>query len=237
MITSFPILFTSQTTEWHRLAEAIGLTPAFPPGHDWSEFDGDGILAVHHAVPGKERTELHFGVADLDATEKELLAADIVVKRGLLDDGRPKLTITSPSGRRLQITGDSRQTGESNMKLEPIWYEDNFAEPRRILQALGLELRLESDNGVWLQFDANGGGGIALHTAGESHSSHKARVELSFEYAGNLEDLLERVITAGFKAAIIDEAYTRALHIEDPDGRVLVINAEQNDLYGYRMVD
>ena len=40
----------------------------------------------------------------------------------------------------------------------------------------------------------------------------------------------------GFDASIVDEAYTRVIHLPDPDGGpAWQINHRQTDLYGFRL--
>ena len=58
-ITVQQIQYTTDPPAWHALARGLGLQP-LPGGDDvWSEFAGDGVLAVHRVdTVAEERTEI-----------------------------------------------------------------------------------------------------------------------------------------------------------------------------------
>lgn len=230
MITVQPIRYTSHPHDWHRLAREVGFVPAFAPTPSWSEFDGDGILAIHHVTPGDAHdgsTELHLLADDLDAVEAGLAAAGFPAERTILADIGPMLTIAASSGARITVSGGARPTASGPLAVQPIWYQPDLAEPRRILEAVGLRPRLSSDNGDWLDFTADGGGQAALHR------DDAVRFELSLEYVGDLDALAGLLTDAGHRATVIDEAYNRTLLVTTPDGDQLWVNGEIKDLYGY----
>lgn len=75
------------------------------------------------------------------------------------------------------------------------------------------------------------GGGLAAVHAGAERG-----VELGFELDGDLDALAESLREQGFDASIVDEAYTRVIHLPDPDGGpAWQINHRQTDLYGFRV--
>ncbi|MFT3888878.1 MAG: hypothetical protein QM713_12035 [Arachnia sp.] len=232
MITVQLIHYSSHTRQWHALAQALGLTPPFAPGDDWAEFDGRGVLAIHHAdgdLVG--RTDLHLLVDDLDATEARLRDAGLTVVRTTLDDVGPLLTVTAASGATISASGGARVADSGTVAVQPIWFQADLDEPRRILETLGLRARLASDSGGWVEFEADGGGSAALH-AGDTPT-----IGLSLECTGDLDDLARRLTDAGFAATVVDEAYNRTLRVATPDGDELWINGAMDDLYGYTRLD
>ncbi|MCW5952573.1 MAG: hypothetical protein KIT69_09970 [Propionibacteriaceae bacterium] len=234
MITVQPIRYTSHQSEWHRLVQVLGFRPAFPPNPQWSEFDGRGILAIHHAAADDDhagRTDLHLLSDDLDGVEARLTGAGFDVNRTLLDDIGPMLTVAAVSGARITISGGARTADSGELAVQPIWYQSDLDEPRRVLETIGLRPRIASDAGTWIDFAADGGGQAALHHA------DAVRVELSLEYAGDLDALAKRLADAGLAASVIDEAYNRTLLVDTPDGDELWINGQLDDLYGYTRLD
>ncbi len=112
----------------------------------------------------------------------------------------------------------------------PIVYQPELDEPERILRAAGLAVRIRSNSGVWTDLDSDAGGLVGLHAG-------TPRIELSFEYAGNLDEFAISISDAGYHAEVIDEAYNRTLVVTTPDEWVLRINGVQDDLHGYTRAD
>ena len=232
MITVQLIYYTSHTRQWRALARALGLNPPFTPGEDWAEFEGGGILAIHYADGGRVGTaDLHFLVDDLDATEARLRDAGLTVESTMLNDVGPLLTITAASGATISASAGARVANPGTLAVQPIWFQADLDEPRRILETLGLRARLASDSGGWIEFEADGGGSAALH-AGDAPT-----IGLSLECTGDLDDLARRLTDSGFAATVVDEAYNRTLRVVTPDGDELWINGAMDDLYGYTRLD
>lgn len=234
MITVQPIRYTPHQDEWHRLAQLLGFRPAFPPNPQWSEFDGRGILAIHHASAGDQhagRTDLHLLSDDLDETESRLVAAGFTPTTKLLDDIGRMLVVTAASGAAITISGGARPAADGAVAVQPIWYQPDLAEPRRILEAIGLRPRIAADGGGWIDFTADGGGLAALH------QHEEVKIDLSLECAGDLDALAERLGQEGFATTVIDEAYNRTLQVDTPDGDQLWVNGVMDDLYGYARLD
>ncbi|MFT4235314.1 MAG: hypothetical protein QM607_09995 [Microbacterium sp.] len=226
MVVVQQIVFTNNPDGWHRLAEALGLIAPYPPSDVWSEFDGDGILAVHHASEGYApgRCDLTLIVDDLDAAATAL--ASFSVERGEMEGVCPMLTVTTGEGLSVIVAQGEARPPQGDLAVEPIWFQRDIAEPRAILQALGFTTGIVADRGGWAQMRADGGA-IGLHEGDPG-------IGASFRADGDLDALAERVREAGFEAAIIDEAYARTLRIEDPDaGTEVWINGPNEDLYGY----
>lgn len=230
-ITVQQIQYTTDPPAWHALARGLGLEP-LPGGTDaWSEFAGDGLLAIHRVdSPADERTELNLlsdGPEALDALERALVGAGASVRRTVLDDIGPLLVVDGPLPMTATTSGSAAASTSSPLRAMPIWYGDDLSAQAAAAEAAGLRRRLASDSGVWIDFTAVGGGALALHRA-EQHG-----VELSFEYSGDLDALASRLTEAGYEPRIIDEAYNRTLRIARPDGPDLWVNGAQQDLYGY----
>jgi hypothetical protein len=230
MISIQAVYFTSRTQEWHRFAEALGLRPWLPLDPEWSEFDGDGVLAIHHADPAGPAagtTKLQLIVDQLDHIETNWHAANVAAERSTLAGVGEMITARSTSGTEVSaIAAATRRPRWGSLSVMPILYQLDQNEPERILKAAGLSVRIRSTNGIWTDLQADRGGLVGLHTG-------TPQIELSFEYAGNLEEFATSINDAGYHAEVIDEAYDRTLVVNTPDEWALRINGAQDDLHGY----
>lgn len=232
MTTVQAIYFTHRTAEWHRFAQDLGLAPAFEPDPSWSEFDGDGILAIHHAdaTAAAGTTSLHVLTDDLDAVELALRATGVAVTRDVMQDVGDVVIARTAAGVTVSASAGGR-VAHGELRAQPIWSQDDGTEASQVLQALGLRERIRSNPGTWIDFEGDGGGLAAFH-AGMSDA-----MTLSFEYAGSLEALEHRLTEAGRETSIVDEAYNRTLLVRTPDDWTLWINGQISDLYGYRKAE
>jgi hypothetical protein len=99
------------------------------------------------------------------------------------------------------------------MRVMPIRFTNDVAGMRRFFEALGLRPHISSDSGVWVDLRGSGGG-VQAHDAKRSEEPGRAGGEtgLAFEADEALEDVLARLLTAGFSDAhIIDEQFGRSL--------------------------
>lgn len=225
MITVQPIVHTSEPRRWHALAEALGLTARTPVDDMWTEFAGRGVLAIHLAHESRQ-PDWHALVDDLGETERALEDAGIPFRRAELDGVGTMLHIADA----LTVSAGAAADDHGPLAAMPIWYDSGLDRARTVYRAIGLAPRISSDSGGWSDFAADGGGLAALHGG-------DPRIELSFEYAGDLDALAERVRDAGFPAHVVDEAYNRTLLVETPEGGKLWINGTIDDLYGYHAAD
>jgi hypothetical protein len=230
-ITVQQIQYTTDPSAWHALARALSLEP-LPGGTDvWSEFAGDGILAVHRVdTVADERTEIALLTDEapaLDELERVLIGAGASVRRAALDDIGPILLVDAPIPFSVTASATAAASTPGPLTIMPIAYGADVTAHADLLEAVGLRRRLASDSGVWADFTAADGGAVALHRAEEQ------RVELSFEYSGDLDGLAGRLTDAGYAPRIVDEAYNRTLRVARPDGPDLWVNGAQEDLYGY----
>jgi len=123
----------------------------------------------------------------------------------------------------------------SDVVIRPLRFTDRVAEMRAFLETLGLQARIESEQGGWVDMLA-GDGMVALHSAATSSSGGKpGQTSLSFE-AEDVDELKDRFERAGFPdGAIWDEAYGRVLKVSGPDGAHIWIDERSDDLYGYKL--
>ena len=98
-----------------------------------------------------------------------------------------------------------------------------------MLAGQGLQRRLTSDSGDWA--DLVGDGIVGVHIGQEESTV------MAFE-ATDVEALEQPLTDAGFRVALVDEAYGRTLRVEHPDDprqeAEIWINETQTDFYGYR---
>ncbi len=230
MISIQAVYFTSRTREWHRFAEALGLEPRLPLDPEWSEFGGDGVLAIHHADTGSPEagtTKLQLVVDELDDLRTKWRAANIAIEESTLAGVGEVATARSTSGVEVSAIAVMEHRPQSgSLSVMPILYQLDLDDVERILTAAGLSVRIRSTNRIWTDLEADAGGLVGLHTG-------TSRIELSFEYAGDLVKLAASINDAGYHADVIDEAYNRTLVVATPDNWTLRINGTQDDLHGY----
>lgn len=120
--------------------------------------------------------------------------------------------------------------------VQPIRFTDGVTAMRDFLATLGLQVRLESESGDWVDL-ASGGGRVALHSADSSVTGARGgETRLSFE-TDDVDALAEGLRSAGVAGVTVyDEAYGRALDCRDPVGDPVTVNEQPDDLYGYRLL-
>lgn len=224
------ILYTEQPERWWALAEALGFVAPYPPAPEWAEFHADGVVAVHAATeelrPG--RTDIHLIVEDLDAAASALRAFDVAPTT--MEGVGAMLVVRAASGISISVAEGAVQRGVGDIAVQPIWFQEDLAEPRAILEALGFRAGITADRGGYVEMLCDGG--IVLLHSGDP------RLGLSFEARGDLDALTSRLQDAGFEASVVDEAFARTVRIADPDGGDEVwINGVQDDLHGYHRED
>ncbi|KHL02421.1 hypothetical protein [Sinomonas humi] len=233
MTTVQAIYHTQRTHEWHRFALDLGLRPAFEPGPDWAEFHGGGVLAIQRtdaAAALHGITRLHVLVADLGGVEALLHTTSAAVSRHEMEGVGTVVTARPASG--ITVSASARpRPARGALRVQPIWSQVDSDEAIGVLRALGLSERIRSEAGTWVDFEGDTGGLAAFHT-GMSQP-----MTLSFEYAGDLDRLAERLSDAGHETSVVDEAYNRSLLVRTPDDWTLWVNGQMTDLYGYRRAD
>lgn len=220
------IVYTAKPQRWWLLAEALGFVAPFPPDPAWAEFHADGVLAVHEvtAEHGAGTTEIHLLVDDLDAAASALSAFE--VSRADMEGVGEVLTVRAASGVSVTVSAGVAAPAGGDIAVQPIWFQEDLAEPRAILESLGLRTGISADRGGWVEMLSDGGS-VGLHEG-------EPRIGLSFEARGDLDARASRLTDAGFEASVVDEAFARTVRVADPDGGAEVwINGIQDDLHGY----
>lgn len=220
------ILYTAHAERWWALAESLGFVAPFPPDAAWAEFHADGVLAVHGATaqhrPGA--VDIHLIVPSLADARRALAGFD--AEQIVMEGVGEMLVVRAASGIAITVSEGAAQRGAGEIAVQPTWFQQDLAEPRAILEALGFRAGIAADAGGWVEMLCDGGV-IGLH-------SGEPRIGLSFEARGDLDALAARLVDAGFAAAVVDEAFARTIRLPDPDGGDEVwINGVQDDLHGY----
>jgi hypothetical protein len=228
-----PTYFTARPVEWSRLLTALGFVTGGTTDASCAEYTGDGLLRVCGVDADDPRcgsVELTLLVSDLSRAEERVRSLNIGAVRETGKDRGDRLVVTAASGQTIVVAAAEgpRAAADAAMAVMPIWYQDDLDEPLRIVEALGLQRRLSSLDGTWIDLTAAGGGLVGLH------SGRGTDISLSCEYRGDLDACAERLAAAGFAASVVDEAYNRTLLVATPDGWDLWVNGVIDDLYGYR---
>lgn len=231
------IQYTQHPREWRTLATGIGLTAHGEANDDWSEFDGNGMLAVHDVEssdPLAGTAEIWMLVDDaaaLDALESRATAEG--VDRGEMEGIGATLQISVDDVTTVHVAVGAARPPHGDVSLLPLIFTPDVDGASRVLTTLGLTLKITSDSGGWAVFDAKGGGSIALHDIGSASNPVANHVGLSFEHRGDLDAAAERLTASGSDSTVVDEAYNRTLRATTPEGSQLWVNGAQTDLYGY----
>ncbi len=121
------------------------------------------------------------------------------------------------------------------MKPMPIRYVHDIDAARAFYEALGLTLDVaqrppkSGPPSHWLEL-AGSAGTLALHYI--PPDSPARTVELAFDSDEPLEDVVQRLRTAGFEPAteIADEAHGRSFTVRDPEGLLVQVNEHDRTL-------
>lgn len=232
-VTVQQIVYARDEARWRALATALGFMAAYPAEEGWAECDGGGALAVHAetADHADGTADLHLLVADLDAAEQSLAGYDAT--RAHMDGVGDLLVIRAGSGVTVSVSTGARAT-QGAVRVQPIWFQDDIAEARGILEALGLRAGIAADRGGWVEMHADGGGSVGIHSASGRSDGTGAGIGLSLLATGDLDALATSLSDAGFTASVVDEAYGRTVRVADPE---VWINGSQDDLHGYHRED
>lgn len=159
------------------------------------------------------------------------LAPELVraVKRAAVDREQTLSDFVADALRtQLQGPAPMGHPGVAELRPMPILFIRNMRSALGFWRAFGLRLVARSRNGRWAELDG-ARGGMALHLAEERDEQ---RVELSFDSAGPLEPLAERLRDAGFTVEdIVDEGYGRSMQVHEPNGLMVQVNEHDEDLY------
>lgn len=184
-------------------------------------------MIVHPVIttPNPERW-----VALLKALGASVVAHDDGTHRAEFAGGR--LSVLSGESSAVEV-GLEEVPGElpvksSSVQVAPLLCTPQVEETAQMLAGRGLQRRLTSDSGDWA--DLVGDGIVGVHIGQEEFTV------MAFE-AADVSSLKEPLKGAGFRVALVDEAYGRTLRVEHPDDprqeAEIWINETQTDAYGY----
>lgn len=235
--TARPIRFTDDLPGWQRIVGALGgALVSQAPG--WLVYQlGSGRLALHRG--GGDEGERAGDTTLCVETPTPLEEA----VRGAQQAGVPIELEQTPHGRAgvlrsadgTLVTLDSETPApdgaaatDPRLAVLPIWYAQDVATPRSVVEGLGARATLVGDDGTWTELTFPGGGRVGIHHADSSG------VELALRWDGDVEEALALLTDAGVEAVLIDETYGRTVQVADPDGgKEIWVNERQTDLYGY----
>ena len=220
---------------------------------DWQEFDaGSGRLALHRVTAGARvgasgatpdgqvpdggepegslldgRTDFGVEVGDLAEFARRTNAASV-------EDGTaPAELLQAEHGETCRITGedgfgffaDKAAHATQSVDADPalavveVWFTPDAAAAAQTLRNIGARLRPSPDDDETADFTAKNGGVLMVRPG-----SGTARAGLGFEYAGDLSALRDRLIAAGHRVSMTEEAFGRSLHVATPDAADLPEN-------------
>ena len=119
------------------------------------------------------------------------------------------------------------------MKLRVIQFVPDVAETARFYEAVGLQADVRARTGTWMELTA-AGGELDLHDAA-SAADGEGREGFAFNLVADepLEAIERRLRDAGFSPAgtIVDQKWGRSLFVPTPDGTVVQIDEQDQELY------
>lgn len=235
-----PIRFTAHHQSWQAVVHALGgVLLEEHPG--WVVYQlGSGRLALHDASPDHPAgsTALALETAT-PLPEAVAIAAREGAPITLEQTGHGQAgVLRTVDGMSLTLDaltpgGRSPDEVDSRINVLPIWHSQRTREALDALDALGLKRRSIGESGTWADLRCPGGGVMAVHLSDEP-----ARAELSFEFAGAVQDLSEVLQRASLEPTIVDDNDGRYLRLPDPDGGPEIrINETLTALYGYTLAE
>lgn len=227
MIISRPVQYTSDLAGYRRLFAALGLAPLQQSG-DWSVYAaGDGRIALHRvdaSDPLDGRAAVGFESDDLDAV---VSAFGDAARRFTAENGVPGVAISGELEMVVLTPTPGTARGTDGLRALGLWVSVDVGAAASALERLGLRAEVRSDAGRWVQLVADAG-------LAAVHDGEEPAAQVSFEFAGDVDELAARVKAAGVEAQVVDESYGRTLLVSRPDGgEPIWINERQSDLYGY----
>lgn len=242
-VTARPIRFTADIPAWQRILTQLGGTLINEqPG--WLVYQmGSGRVALHASSEAQPAGQTLLALETPQALSDAVVSAaghgvPITLEEtdhgsaGVVraDDGVSfTLDLPTPGSPGPEGSGEL----DSRLSVLQIWYTKRTREALDTFDGLGLKRRVIGHDGTWTDLICPGGGLAAVHLTDEP-----VRTELAFEFAGDLEQLIEPLTEIGVQSALIDESYSRTLQLADPDGgKAIWINEKQTDLYGYTLAE
>jgi hypothetical protein len=242
-----PIRFTDHVDAMQRFLELIGLRPWVVTNRGgWSDMSGGaGRVALHDAassamghLPGQ--TTLSFeadGVTQLATQLTRAGVPDVTI----YDEAYGRvLTCLDPDGATIAVDEKATDLYGSQLRAEkgapeslrvmPVRFTDPAGPYGDFLRALGLRPDGEVNPHYVNYLAAEGSQGlVGLHYVFDGlpivADGRSPAVQLCFESGEGLEQIGDRLTTAGFDPAIATEDFGRVLSVTDPDGQPVQVHA------------
>ncbi|MBT2531234.1 VOC family protein [Arthrobacter sp. ISL-48] len=231
MLRVRPVHFTSRMEPWEQLLTVLGLAKTADDG-SWREFDaGAGRLALHLAeagAPNDGTTVLGVEVGDLaefarrtnqagpeaGSTPAELIDTDHGESCRIT--GQDSFSfLADPAARTADGSWATSQHADGALAVVGVWFTEEPAAAAQTLRDIGARFRPVPDDDETADFTAKNGGVLMVRPA-----SGPPRSGLGFEYDGDLDTLRDRLTAAGHEVGVTEEAFSRTLHIANPDAAV-----------------
>jgi hypothetical protein len=223
MLRVRPVHFTSRIEEWEQLFTDLGMVKTLDDGN-WREFDAaSGRIALQHtpADAGNDgTTSLAVEVGDVEefARRTNLAASEM--------GNTPAELIPADVGDSCRITGGDGFSfmadkathwaqcadADTGLAVVGVWFTEDTAGATATLSSIGARFRPVPDADETADFTAKNGGVLMVRPG-----SGPARSGFGFEYDGDLDALRQRLTSAGHKVTLTEEAFSRSLHVANPD--------------------
>jgi hypothetical protein len=216
---------------WEQLLTALGLAKTAEDG-GWREFDaGAGRLALHlveAGAPNDGTTVFGVEVGDLAEFARRTNQA------GQEAGSTPAELVSTDHGESCRITGQdgfsfladpAARAEDGSWATSPhadralavagVWFTQEPDAAAQTLRDIGARFRPVPDDDETADFTAKNGGVLMVRPA-----SGPPRSGLGFEYDGDLDALRDRLTAAGHDVGVTEEAFSRTLHVANPDAAV-----------------
>lgn len=247
--TVFPLRFSRDPRALIGFLRTLGMAPVITAGDDGfgDLVAGAGRVMVHGvqgavsgAAPGD--TDLCLAVPDADQAVQELIAAGIEVTVWDESYGRQG-RLEGPAGEGISLNehqsdlygyrGHDPSAGDPRLSVTAVVPSDDFDRDADWFARLGF--RAQDPGDAWSRELPGPGraGTVGLHRPGaEDRRTRPSGVEfgdclqvrLGFSTTEDLEELADRLRTAGHTAEVVDADGVRSVHVTDPDGAHLEIH-------------
>lgn len=221
MLRVRPLVLTPDLPGAARFLRALGLTPSQDPAPNgsYAVFDaGSGRVALQTCVPGSAEdgtVDLAFDVSDVREFARRTAEAGARSTVELSDEGHGLAArVTAPDGLSFLADAGPRETGAppSPLTVLALWYTPDVGAAVAVLKDIGAKPRISSDAGTRHDVRAKNGGLVATRT------DARTAVELTFEYDGDVQDLVPDLTADGFEPVVIDGSHGRSLRVRAPWG-------------------
>ncbi|MBG6178908.1 VOC family protein [Arthrobacter sp. CAN_A1] len=219
MLRVRPTMITTDNERMAALFRTLGLLPAEGTAGETLYDAGGGRIALRRAGDGRNR--IGFEAGDLaefarrtreSGTTAELAEPDggTAVHAKIVQVTAPGVAFTVHQGERAARSG-----ADPNLTVVGVWHTPEPRAAAKVLGDIGARPQPAGQDG-WVDFVAKNGGLVSVR-AGDHQ-----RVDVGFEYTGELPSLRDRVLGAGFPAVLASAG--ALLQVPLPSGEQMIIS-------------